>query len=315
MSNSSLVVFTKISPNKTSPRKAKITKITPHHMAGDLSIEAVGNGFASRTRGASSNYGIDNRGRVGMYVEEKDRSWCSSSADNDNQAVTIEVADAPGASEKNGWKVTDLAFNTLVDLCIDICKRNGIAKLKYTGDKTGNLTRHNMFKNTSCPGTYLQSKFPELAERVNKALLGSTGSEAELVPPKPEVEQVLYRVRKAWADIDSQIGAFGDLANAKACADKHVGYRVYDKQGVKVYEKEVSKPQPVKFKPYEVQVKVAALNYRVKAGINQSIKGVIRDKGVYTIVEESHPSTGGTWGKLKSGAGWINLSPDYVKRI
>ncbi len=321
MSNSKLVDYVKISPNKTSPRKAKITKITPHNMAGDLSVETVGNGFSSKTRAASSNYGIDNKGRVGMYVEEKDRSWCSSSAENDNQAVTIEVANAPGASSKNGWKVTDLAFDKLVELCIDICKRNGISKLVYTGDKKGNLTRHNMFKNTSCPGPYLQSKFPELAERVNKALEGDKGHEAELAKPtveKPK-EQAnkapLYRVRKAWSDAASQIGAYTELENAKKEVDKRVGYKVYDSKGTKVYEKASTKPTAVTFKEFKVKVVVSALNYRSGAGLEKSVKGVIRDKGVYTIVDEVTLKTGGRWGKLKSGKGWINLSPNYVKPV
>lgn len=167
MSNSSLVQYKKISPNKNSPRKNKITKITIHHMAGNLSLETVGRLFASSSRQASSNYAIDSNGKIGMYVEEKDRAWTSSNADNDHQAVTIEVA-----NDKIGgdWHVSDKALAALIDLCVDICKRNGIKKLNYTGDKKGNLTRHNMFAATACPGPYLQSKFPYIADEVNKRL-------------------------------------------------------------------------------------------------------------------------------------------------
>lgn len=175
MSNSSLVNYTRISPNRNSPRNHKIDKITIHHMAGNLSIEACGNVFAPSSRQASSNYGIGSDGRVGMYVEEKDRSWCSSSSSNDHRAVTIEVANDGGAPD---WHVSDKALAKLIDLCVDICKRNGISKLNYTGTTSGNLTRHNMFKNTNCPGPYLQSKFPYIASEVNKRLgvASSSGS-------------------------------------------------------------------------------------------------------------------------------------------
>ena len=171
MSNSKLVNYTKLSPNCTKPRNKPITKITIHHMAGNLSIENCGAGFAQPTRRASSNYGIGTDGRIGLYVEEKDRSWCSSSATNDNQAITIEVANCGGAPE---WKVSDKALAALIKLCVDICKRNGIKELKFTGDKSGNLTLHKYFKATECPGKYLESKMPYIAEEVNKQLKPAT---------------------------------------------------------------------------------------------------------------------------------------------
>lgn len=147
-SNSSLVNYVRYSPNKTKTRKDKIKKITPHHCAGNLSVETIGSVFASSSAQASANYGIGSDGKVGLYVDEKDRAWTSSNADNDNQAVTIEVANDGGAPN---WHVSDKALNKLVDLCVDICKRNGIKKLNYTGDASGNLTAHNMFTSTVCP--------------------------------------------------------------------------------------------------------------------------------------------------------------------
>lgn len=177
MSNSPLVNYVRISPNSNNPRNNKIKKITIHHMAGNLSVETCGNVFAPSGRKASSNYGIGSDGRVGMYVEEKNRSWCSSNANNDHQAITIEVANDGGAN--TNWHVSDKALAKLIDLCVDICKRNGIASLNYTGDASGNLTRHNMFANTTCPGPYLQSKFPYIANEVNKRLNTST---PELTP-------------------------------------------------------------------------------------------------------------------------------------
>lgn len=174
MSNSSLVNYTAISPNSSNPRNNKIKKITIHHMAGNLSVETCGRVFNGKNRQASSNYGIGSDGRVGMYVEEKNRAWTSSSPSNDNQAITIEVANDGGAN--TNWHVSDKALAKLIDLCVDICERNGIASLNYTGDANGNLTRHNMFANTTCPGPYLQSKFPYIASEVNKRLNGSSAS-------------------------------------------------------------------------------------------------------------------------------------------
>lgn len=167
MSNSNLVDYVRISPNSSNPRNKAIWKITIHHMAGNLSVESCGAGFAKPERKASSNYGIDSKGRVGMYVEEKNRAWTSSSAANDNRAVTIEVAnDVIGGD----WHVSDVALAKLIDLCVDICKRNGIKQLNFTGDANGNLTMHKYFAATACPGPYLESKFPYIANEVNKRL-------------------------------------------------------------------------------------------------------------------------------------------------
>lgn len=179
MSNSSLVDYVKISPNKTSPRNHKINRITIHHMAGNLSVETCGNVFAPSSRQASANYGIDSDGRVGMYVEEKDRSWCSSNKANDHRAVTIEVADDQGGPN---WHSSDKAMNKLIELCADICKRNGISRLNYTGDTNGNLTMHKWFAATDCPGAYLESKFSWIADQVNSILSGKTTSNKDETP-------------------------------------------------------------------------------------------------------------------------------------
>ena len=169
MGNSKLVNYTRFSPNCNKPRKNKIEKITIHHMAGNLSVYDCGEVFSKASRKASSNYGIDSNGRVGLYVDEANRSWCSSNADNDNRAVTIEVAN----DEIGGyWHVSDKALSKLIDLCVDICERNNIPKLNYTGNKSGNLTEHNYFAATACPGPYLKSKLPYIADEVNKRLGG-----------------------------------------------------------------------------------------------------------------------------------------------
>ena len=167
MSNSPLVNYTKISPNSTNPRNHKIDTITIHHIAGNLTVEQLGTIWSRTERQASSNYGVDNSGRVGMYVEEKNRSWCTSNRDNDHRAITIEVANIGGAPD---WKVGGVALQKTIDLCVDICKRNNIERLNFTGDKTGNLTMHKWFAATACPGAYLSSKFPYIAAEVNKRL-------------------------------------------------------------------------------------------------------------------------------------------------
>jgi hypothetical protein len=137
-------------------------------MAGDLSLETVGENFSQRDRRASSNYAIDSSGRVALYVEEGNRAWTSSSRENDHQAVTIEVAnDETGGS----WHVSDQAFETLITLCTDICRRNGITRLDFTGNPEGNLTLHKMFSDqTECPGPYLESRMEEIAALVNERL-------------------------------------------------------------------------------------------------------------------------------------------------
>ena len=167
MSNSRYVNYINYSPNCNAPRNNSIRKITIHHMAANLSVEQCGNIFANRNRQASSNYGIGSDGRVGLYVDEANRSWCSSSPDNDHQAITIEVAnDVIGGN----WHVSDVALAKLIDLCVDICERNGINRLVFTGNASGNLTLHKYFAATLCPGPYLESKMPYIAQEVNRRL-------------------------------------------------------------------------------------------------------------------------------------------------
>lgn len=174
MSNSPLVGYTRISPNKNSPRNHKIDTITIHCVVGQCTVETLGNIFAPTSRQASSNYGVGTDGKIGMYVEEKDRSWCSSSAANDNRAVTIEVA----SDTKHPYAVNDRAFAALLDLVTDICKRNGIKKLVWSTKKADrmnhkngcNMTVHRDYANKSCPGDYLYNRHGEIAAEVNRRL-------------------------------------------------------------------------------------------------------------------------------------------------
>lgn len=175
MSNSSLVSYTKLSPNCDHHRNHAIDKITIHHMAGDLSVETCGNLFANPNREASANYGIGSDGRVGLYVDEGDRAWASASPSNDNRAVNIEVANCATGGD---WPVSSAAYNKLIDLCVDICQRNGIKTLNYTGGADGNLTEHRMFMATACPGPYLHERMHQIAAAVN-ARLGAAEVPAE----------------------------------------------------------------------------------------------------------------------------------------
>lgn len=196
MSNSGLVNYIRISPNRTIPRDGTIKNIVIHHMAGNLTVETCGNVFAPRSRRASSNYGIGSDGRVGMYVEEKDRAWTTGNK-IDHSSVTIEVADDVIG---NGWHSSDKAMNKLIELCADICRRNGIAKLNYTGGKSGNLLMHKWYQATDCPGAYLESKFPWIANEVNKRLSGNTDPDGEVKTggtvqtKKDETGEVNYNV-------------------------------------------------------------------------------------------------------------------------
>lgn len=165
--NSPLTSFVYLSPNADFPRRREIAKVTIHHMANDLDLENLGLSFGQRDRRASANYAIDSSGRVALYVEERNRAWTSSSVDNDAQAVTIEVANDEIGGD---WHVSDAAYDALIDLCVDICRRNGIEVLRFTGDETGTLTLHNMFDDTECPGPYLQSRMDEIASEVNRRL-------------------------------------------------------------------------------------------------------------------------------------------------
>lgn len=236
MGNSPMVSYTRISPNRTVLNDRKIDTITIHCVVGQCSVETLGEIFARKSRRASSNYGIGPDGRIGMYVEEKDASWCSSSSANDSRAITIECA----SDKTHPYTINDTVYATLIELCADICRRNGIKELKWKADKTligqtdkQNLTVHRWFANKSCPGDYIYERLGQIAKEVNDRLY-------------PEV-------------------------------------------------------------PFLVRVSIDDLNYRSKPSVKGKIYGQT-GKGVFTIVEVSNG-----WGRLKSGAGWINL--DYTTKL
>ena len=496
--NSSLVAYTLLSPNHSGQRTMKIDRITPHCVVGQCTAEGLGGWFYKSSTQASSNYGIDKDGRVGMYVEEKNRSWCTSSNANDQRAITIECA----SDTTEPYTMHEVVYDRLIDLCVDICKRNGKKKLLWFRDKDKTLNYepkademiikvHRWFANKSCPGDWLYARLGDLAAKVTAQLGGGSAevipsgmqarefanlSEAQVVAKvgalftadqkksgilasvsmaqfilesgygksklaqganncfgmkkslsgntwggstwdgssvytKKTQEQKAdgsyvtitadfrrygcvedsiadhsayllgakngsklryeglkrctdykkaaqiikaggyatsltyvdklcsiierwkltqydvageasdvvkyYRVRKSWDDAKSQLGAYTILANAKAMADKHPGYEVYDWNGKQVYP-EVAEGAAGGMSnadcPFMVKVSIPDLNIRKGSGTNTAKTGQVTGVGVFTILEvrEGKGSDAG-WGRLKSGAGWIALS--YCERV
>lgn len=482
--NSPLVAYTNLSPNHSGLRTHSIDRITPHCVVGQLSAESICGCFISTSRQASCNYGIGKDGRVSLCVEEKNRSWCSSSAANDQRAITIECA----SDLTHPYAMNGAVYTSLIKLCTDICKRNGKTKLLWLGDKNKTLnyapapdemvlTVHRWYAVKSCPGDWLYSRLGDLAAKVtaNLGTAVSTGLQATYlkdmepaavvakVAPlftanqkqsgilasvslaqfilesgygKSELAQnanncfgmksslsgnswsgsvwdghsvytmktgeqnadgsyvtvtadfrkyssiedsvadhsayllgamngskkryeglagctdykkavqiikdggyatsldyvqnlcrvieqwnltqydvavattTLYRVRKSWSDAASQKGAFRDLSNAKACADKNPGYSVFDENGKVVYSTSTA------FQPYTVRVTISDLRIRKGPSTNYGSRG-FTGKGVFTIVAEATGKGASKWGLLKSYAskrdGWISL--DYAKKV
>ena len=239
MSNSPLVSYTKISPHRDSPRNHKIDTITIHCVVGQCNVEPLGELF--QTKECSSNYGIGRDGRIAMYVEEKDRSYCSSSAANDNRAITIECA----SDTREPFAVNDKVYAALIDLLVDICTRNGIPKLLWRADKSligqvdkQNMTVHRWFHSgKSCPGTYLYERMGKIADDVNK----------RLCPAESQPKSVIYRV---------QVGAFSSKENAEKYLEKA------RKAGLDGFVVEVEK-EPATPKQPEITV---GCSVRVKSG-------------------------------------------------
>lgn len=183
--NSPLVAFTLLSPNHSGQRNHKIDRISPHCVVGQCTAEGLGDWFHRPSTQASSNYGIDKNGRVGLYVEEKNRSWCTSNNENDQRAVTIECA----SGKVEPYAMNEVVYDRLIDLCVDICQRNG-KKLLWFGDKRKSLsyqpkedemliTVHRWFANKSCPGNWLYARLGDLAAKVTARL---SGGESEAIP-------------------------------------------------------------------------------------------------------------------------------------
>ena len=333
MSNSSLVSYTKISPHKNSPRNHAIDTITIHCYVGQTSVESAGSWFSNANAKCSCNYVIGTDGRIGLIVDEGDRSWCTSSSSNDNRAVTIECA----SDKTEPYAVNSKVYESLINLVADICKRNNIKELKWQGDKSligqiskQNMTVHRWFANKSCPGEYLYSRHGEIAAAVNKKLgvagssQTSSGSNNTVTsfPATPFTVQVLisdlnYRsepsmsgtvkgqtgkgsftiteVKDGWGKLKSGAGWIW-LGNPEYCTIK--GSTAQASSG--------------NFTSYQVKINTAVLNVRSGPGTNYGITTKVKKGEVYTIVGETKNGDT-TWGKLKSGAGYISLA--YTEKV
>ena len=310
--NSSLVVYTRISPNRTSPRNKPITKITVHHMAGVCSVEDFGNIVAPTARQMSANYAIGNDGRIGLFCPESDRSWCSSSPENDHQAITIEVSNS---SVGGDWPIGNKAYQSLIKLCVDICKRNGIKKLYYDGTPNGTLTRHCDLWPTLCPGPWMKNHTTDLCNKVNAQLNAATESPKPTPVTPTNTSKTSFKV--------------GDLVSINS------GVRYYNGGAIPVWvsqekwyissisgnravlglneAKNRNIQSPIKtsditlakavstFKEYTMSFKASEPIYESAGG---KMVGTMGATGIYTIVDEK-TDAGATFGKLKSGRGWV----------
>lgn len=321
MSNSSLVNCTVLSPNHSGKRTHVIDRITPHCVVGQLSAESIGGCFTNPSRQASCNYGIGFDGRVALIVDEANRSWCTSSSANDQRAVTIEVA----SDKTEPYAFKEAAYNKLVDLCVDICRRNGKNTLLWIDNKDKALayqpktnemllTVHRWFANKSCPGNWMYARMGQLASTVTTKLGGSTASNPSPTPaPKVEFKNgdVIKLVSGAtyWNGKAIPNWVFQSTLYYRGKNENGIIFSTQKTGAITGIVKESAiMDATAPGVPYMVRVTADALNYRKGPGTNYAINGIIKDKGSYTIVEVQ-----GNWGRLKSGAGWICL--DYTKKV
>lgn len=239
MGYSNLAMVFRQSPYN-DPRKSKtIDTIVIHHFAGTYGLDAYEDiVMGRRNRETSAHYAIDNDGHIGCYCDEKLRPWTTGAVDD--HAITIELANDQVGGD---WHVSDLVVERCIELCVDICKRNGL-KMNYTGDKSGNLHMHCWHMATACPGPYLKSKFAYIADEVNKRLAGVEPQ------PKPSEQDALYKV---------QVGAFSNMGNAQKMQDqlKAKGYTSFIKKIGTLYKVQVG--------AYKVKTNAEAMLKKLKA--------------------------------------------------
>ena len=345
MSNSKLVTVTQISPNKNSPRNHAIDRITIHCFVGQVTAKRVCEVFQPNSKQASCNYVVGYVVSIGLCVSESDRYWCSSNSGNDHRAVTIETA----SETVHPYKVTDKAYNALLDLVTDICKRNGKTKILWFGDKNKTLaytpkanemvmTVHRWFANKACPGDYLYNKHSEIAAEVNRRLGNAGGTSTPTNPSTPSTPSSgglsagtkltlkntpLYVSSTTKNKSSSKTGTFyvwsNEVVNGRiriTNKTSNVGVSGQVTGWIDVEDAQSSAGASggtSAFTPYLVKVTTSVLNIRKGAGTNYGTNGSIRDMGTYTIVAEADGQGASKWGKLKSGAGWISL--DYTKKV
>ena len=301
-SNSSLATYTRIAPrcNGYGARTEDIIFFTPHCVVGQATAERIAEIFADPKRGASSNYGIGKDGKIALIVEEKDAAGTSSSRWNDERAITVECA-----SDLNSpWAFKAIVYQRLVDLLVDVCKRNGKDKVLYLGTlaKTKSylssrksnemlLTEHRWYASTACPGTWMHDRMQQLADDANKALGGQPA-------PTPTPTKELYRVRKSWDDSKSQKGAFKNLDNAKKCCDEYAGYSVFDSNGKAVYTSGGKVIEGYTIGATYTTIPVSGLNVRTKPSIKAPLAGNALKKGTKVTCEDVVKDGNYVWMKV-----------------
>ena len=324
MANSSLATLRKISPNRTSPRNHAIDTVTIHCYVGQATIEQAAEWFSSPECDASCNYVVGYDGRIATIVDEADRSYCSSNRENDHRAITIEVA----SGNKHPYTVTAAAYEALIKLLVDICKRNpGIGRLRWKADKSlighpekQNMTVHRWFAAKACPGEYLYSRHSQIAAEVNARLdtpAASTGgsTSASTIKAGDTVEIAKDAPWYNGTDIPPWVqkkqGIVKSFKGERIVIDKSAdGTRAICSPIHAKYLTVVKKNNGL---PYMVQVAINDLYIRKGPGTNYAKNG-FTCKGIFTITDiKSGKGSKTGWGKLKSGQGWISL--DYTKRI
>lgn len=314
-SNSSLVSYIIKSPNHSGQRMHKIDRITVHCVVGQMTAQNLGKYFSKSTTQASCNYGIGKDGDIVLCVDESNRSWCSSSYANDQRAITIECA----SDKLEPYAFNDAVYNRLVDLCIDICKRNGIKKVLWLGTKEKSLayepkegecvlTAHRWFAKKSCPGDWMYSREQDLANKINAAI--ATKSSDSSLPKTPFVVKVLVfdlNIRSLPSMAGTIKGQTGK-GSFTITETKDGWGKLKSGQGWiylenKKYVEVCGNSSQVTQTSSTRRINAAILNIRKGPGTNYDVIGQIRDRGIYTIVKEQDG-----WGLLKSGQGWISLS-------
>lgn len=322
MSNSALATLRKISPNRTSPRNHAIDTVTIHCYVGQATIESAAEWFSDPTSEASCNYAIGYDGRIAVIVDEKDRSWCTSNRENDHRAITIEVA----SGSKHPFTVKPAAYEALINLLVDICKRNpGIGTLKWKADKSlighpekQNMTVHRWFANKLCPGEYLYSRHSQIAAEVNARLKPNEETKVTPVTVIKAGDTVEIRKDAEWyngADVppwvQKKLWIVKSVKGDRVVIDKSAdGTRAICSP---IHAKYLTVAKKSTGLPYMVQVSRNDLYIRKGPGNNHPKNG-FTGKGIFTITDvKTGKGSKKGWGKLKSGKGWISL--DYAKRI
>jgi N-acetylmuramoyl-L-alanine amidase CwlA len=280
-------------------------------MAGVCSVEDFGNIVAPTSRQMSANYAIGNDGRIGLFCPESDRSWCTSSPYNDNRAITIEVSNSAAGGD---WPIGDKAYNSLIKLCVDICKRNGIKKLYYDGTN-GTLTRHCDYASTLCPGPWMKNHTTDLCNKVN-AQLNSTTDTPKPTTPSTQPSSSSFKVNDlvsinagaryyngggipAW--VSQEKWYISSISGNRAVLGLNEAKNRNIQSPINTKDITLVKTQTSTFKEYTKSLKGTDKIYGTAGG---TVVGTIGTSGVYTIVDEKTVGTV-TYGKLKSGKGWV----------